>query len=93
MINFFNHSFLLTPRKSLHNSNFSKIGKMFKNISLICVAILVARLADAQNKGTNTQESTLSLPYETCTASGCTSQQGGVTMDGNWRWTHKVNTT
>jgi len=54
---------------------------------------LAAHLADAQNKGSQTQESTLTLPYETCTASGCTSQNGGVTMDSNWRWTHKTGET
>ena len=63
---------------------------MFRKLSLIFVAVLVARLANAQNKGSQTQETTLSLPYETCTSSGCQTQQGGVTMDSNWRWTHKV---
>ena len=63
---------------------------MFRKISLICVAVLVAHI-HAQKKGTLTQELTLDLPYETCTASGCQQQKGGVTMDSNWRWTHKVN--
>jgi len=63
---------------------------MFRKLSLVCVAVLVAQLANAQHKGTLTQESTLSLPYETCTSSGCQEQKGGVTMDSNWRWTHKV---
>ena len=62
---------------------------MFRKISLICVAVLVAHI-HAQKKGTLTQELTLDLPYETCTASGCQQQKGGVTMDSNWRWTHKV---
>ena len=62
---------------------------MFRKISLVCVAFLVAQIY-AQHKGTLTQEKTLDLPYETCTASGCNQQKGGVTMDGNWRWTHKV---
>ena len=64
---------------------------MFRKLSLVCVAVLVAQLANAQHKGTLTQESTLSLPYETCTSSGCQEQKGGVTMDGNWRWTHKAS--
>ena len=55
----------------------------------MCVAILVA--VNAQHKGTNTPEVTLRLPWETCSSSGCRTQQGGVTMDGNWRWTHKVD--
>merc|ERR1712126_405860 len=66
-----------------------KIGKMFRKISLVCVAVLVAQIY-AQHKGTLTEERTLDLPYSTCTSSGCTEQKGGVTMDGNWRWTHKV---
>ena len=64
---------------------------MFRKVSLVCVAVLVAQLANAQHKGTNTQEKTLDLPYETCTASGCQQQKGGVTMDSNWRWTHTVS--
>lgn len=55
----------------------------------MCVAFLLA--VKAQHKGTNTPEVTLRLPWETCSSSGCRTQQGGVTMDGNWRWTHKVN--
>ena len=62
---------------------------MFRKISLVCVAVLVAQIY-AQHKGTLTEERTLDLPYSTCTSSGCTEQKGGVTMDGNWRWTHKV---
>ena len=56
---------------------------------MICAAFLLA--VKAQHKGTNTPEVTLRLPWETCSSSGCRSQQGGVTMDGNWRWTHKVD--
>ena len=55
----------------------------------MCTAFLLA--VDAQHKGTNTPEVTLRLPWETCSSSGCRTQQGGVTMDGNWRWTHKVD--
>ena len=55
----------------------------------MCTAFLLA--VNAQHKGTNTPEVTLRLPWETCSSSGCRTQQGGVTMDGNWRWTHKVD--
>lgn len=58
----------------------------------LCLLALVGHMVHAQNKGTNTQETTLQLPYETCTTSGgCKTEQGGVTIDGNWRWTHKVD--
>merc|ERR1712018_809611 len=85
-----NHSPLLALTTcSLPLQFLEKIGKMFRKISLVCVAFLVAQIY-AQHKGTLTEEKTLDLPYSTCTSSGCTEQKGGVTMDGNWRWTHKV---
>jgi cellulose 1,4-beta-cellobiosidase len=58
----------------------------------LLISLCLLGLASAQNMGTNTEEVTLELPYETCTTDGgCVAQKGGITMDGNWRWTHKVD--
>eukprot|EP00939_MAST-03C_sp_MAST-3C-sp1_P001629 g1629.t1 len=47
----------------------------------------------AQQKGTQKENVNLPLTFETCTAPGsCSSSQGKVTLDSNWRWTHKVGT-
>lgn len=58
--------------------------------TILRVALLVAA-AVSQQIGTNTAENHPSLSYQTCTKSGgCTTNQGSVTLDGNWRWTHTV---
>jgi len=41
-----------------------------------------------QGTGTLTPENQPSLQYQTCDSSGCTSSQGTVTIDANWRWIH-----
>jgi cellulose 1,4-beta-cellobiosidase len=59
------------------------------------VAILLCTLlpmAFGQQVGTNTAEQHLPLPLQVCSGPGsCTSEQTTVTIDSNWRWTHKVN--
>merc|ERR1712018_650976 len=61
--------------------------KMFKQVVVGLSAIFV--LANAQHKGEMTPEEVPPMTYETCkTDGGCTVQQGGITMDENWRWTH-----
>ena len=63
---------------------------MFWKISFAFCALLLA--ANAQHKGEMTPEETLEMIWETCkSGSGCTKQTGGITMDGNWRWTHIVS--
>lgn len=47
----------------------------------------------AQQVGTSDPETHPSLPMETCSASGCTAEATKVTVDANWRWTHKVGTS
>ena len=64
---------------------------MFRKIHLLLCVILVGHLVESQHQGKNTPEETLELPWEICkNGGGCIRQQGGVTIDGNWRWTHKV---
>ena len=60
---------------------------MFKQAVVGVCALFM--LANAQHKGEMTPEETPPMTYETCTTDGgCAVQQGGITMDGNWRWTH-----
>merc|ERR1719393_1203633 len=59
-------------------------------------AFVAANLAlvAAQQKGSQTSENHPSLSWSTCTAPGqCQSEQGKVTIDANWRWTHKKGET
>ena len=50
---------------------------------------LVAQTS-AQQVGTNTAEVHPPLPYQKCTASGCTTVDTSVVIDANWRWIHNV---
>merc|ERR1712048_1126059 len=49
--------------------------------------------AHAQHAGNLKQENNPALSYSTCDESGCQSQQRSVTIDSNWRWTHKRGQT
>ncbi|KAL2868917.1 glycoside hydrolase family 7 protein [Aspergillus lucknowensis] len=46
--------------------------------------------AHAQKVGTQQEETHPSLTWQTCTSSGCTTEQGEVVIDANWRWLHTV---
>ncbi|KAJ5469202.1 hypothetical protein N7475_006954 [Penicillium sp. IBT 31633x] len=47
--------------------------------------------AQAQQVGTNTAEVHPSLTWQKCTTGGsCTTQNGKVVVDANWRWVHKT---
>lgn len=46
--------------------------------------------AAAQQAGTLNENYLMPLPIEECTASGCTSKHTKLSLDSNWRWTHKV---
>lgn len=51
----------------------------------------VAALATAQQPGHQKQSGSLPISYSTCTtAGGCQSESGGVILDSNWDWVHKV---
>eukprot|EP01062_Namystynia_karyoxenos_P003738 TRINITY_DN11328_c0_g2_i1.p1 TRINITY_DN11328_c0_g2~~TRINITY_DN11328_c0_g2_i1.p1 ORF type:complete len:515 (+),score=178.45 TRINITY_DN11328_c0_g2_i1:83-1627(+) len=63
---------------------------------MLRAAALAAALhvAAAQQVGTQTAERHPQLSVQQCTkASGCSQQQKSVTIDANWRWTHKVGST
>ncbi|KAH9920229.1 glycoside hydrolase [Epithele typhae] len=44
----------------------------------------------AQQAGTSTTETHPPLQWSQCTSSGCTTVQGSVVLDANWRWVHNV---
>lgn len=45
----------------------------------------------AQQAGKAKKEEHLPLTLSDCTATGCKGQDTSVTLDANWRWTHKVD--
>lgn len=62
-------------------------------MSFSASAITLATLAvavSAQQVGTNQAEVHPALPYQKCTASGCTTVNTNVVLDANWRWVHNV---
>ena len=61
---------------------------MFRATALSAFVYLAA--VTAQQAGTQTAETHPSLTWSQCTSSGCTSVQGSVTLDANWRWVHDV---
>jgi len=60
---------------------------------LLLVSFLLGYVL-SQQVGTNTAENHPQLSVQYCTGQGqCQSQSGAVTIDSNWRWTHKVGTS
>ena len=54
------------------------------------IAALVAA-ATAQKVGSETAETHPKMTWQTCTADGtCTTFNGEVVLDANWRWLHEV---
>ncbi|KAI5897367.1 glycoside hydrolase family 7 protein [Schizophyllum commune H4-8] len=62
---------------------------MFSLTALTALSLFAG--AHAQQVGTLQSETHPSLTYQTCTSSGCTSHNGKVVLDSNWRWTHITN--
>lgn len=61
--------------------------------SKIALASLFAAVY-GQQIGTYQTETHPTLTWQSCTAKGsCTTNQGSVVLDGNWRWTHGVGTS
>ncbi|KAH9123621.1 hypothetical protein LEN26_009891 [Aphanomyces euteiches] len=54
------------------------------------LATALVAFSNAQQVGTSTPEVHPSLPSQTCTASGCTTENTKIVLDANWRWTHNV---
>ncbi|KAE9394126.1 glycoside hydrolase family 7 protein [Gymnopus androsaceus JB14] len=64
---------------------------MFRSAALISFAFFA--VAYGQQIGTLTPEVHPPLTWETCTASGCTTVDGSVVVDANWRYLHQVGST
>lgn len=57
------------------------------------VLLLVLVSVQGQHAGTQQKEEHPQFSIQQCTSPYvCTSESGGLVMDGNWRWTHKVGT-
>ncbi|KAG9407784.1 hypothetical protein AC1031_021024 [Aphanomyces cochlioides] len=54
------------------------------------LATALVAFSNAQQVGTSKPEVHPSLPSQTCTASGCTTENTKIVLDANWRWTHNV---
>ncbi|OKL59304.1 1,4-beta-D-glucan cellobiohydrolase B [Talaromyces atroroseus] len=65
---------------------------MLQKAVLITSTLLAT--ARAQQVGTYTAETHPSLTWQTCTsANECTTVDGSVVIDANWRWIHSVNSS
>ena len=62
---------------------------MLDQLALAALAFGAGALA--QQAGTLTAENHPSMPWSSCTASGCTQQKGTVVLDSNWRWLHSTS--
>ncbi|KAF9265894.1 glycoside hydrolase [Marasmius fiardii PR-910] len=64
---------------------------MFPKASLLSLALLAIG-ALGQQVGTNTAENHPKITWSQCATSGtCTTQQGSVVLDSNWRWLHSTD--
>ncbi|KAF9485718.1 cellobiohydrolase I [Pholiota conissans] len=62
---------------------------MFNKAALVAFSLIA--MACGQQVGTLTAETHPALPWQSCTASGCTTQSAGkVVLDSNWRWLHST---
>ncbi|KAF2136299.1 glycoside hydrolase family 7 protein [Aplosporella prunicola CBS 121167] len=50
-----------------------------------------AAMAAGQQVGTQKAEVHPSMSWQQCTSSGCTTKNGKVVIDSNWRWVHTVD--
>jgi cellulose 1,4-beta-cellobiosidase len=64
---------------------------MFRSSALLSFAFFA--VAYGQQIGTLTPETHPPLTWETCTASGCTTESSSVVIDANWRYLHIVGGT
>jgi len=53
-------------------------------------ALAVFATVEAQRVGTLKEEKAPELSYSYCDSSGCSKKKRSVTIDSNWRWTHKT---
>lgn len=59
---------------------------------IVALFAAVASTVSAQQVGTQTTETHPKLTWKQCSAGGsCTTKNGEVTIDSNWRWVHDKN--
>ncbi|KAG8962772.1 Exoglucanase 1 [Tulasnella sp. 419] len=63
---------------------------MFRPTALASLSALVSAVY-AQQVGTLQAESHPPLTWQTCTSSGCTTINGAIALDSNWRWLHTTS--
>ncbi|KAL7928143.1 Exoglucanase 1 [Trichoderma chlorosporum] len=63
---------------------------MYQKLAAISAFLVAVR---AQSACTLTAETHPALTWQKCTSSGCTTQNGQVVLDANWRWTHALSST
>jgi len=51
--------------------------------------LAILATVEAQRVGTLKEEKAPELSYSYCTSKGCSKKKRSVTIDSNWRWTHK----
>ena len=59
--------------------------------SAIALAALLLGITSAQQVGTLTAEVHPPLTWQTCTSGGCTTNNGKIVLDSNWRWLHSTS--
>ncbi|KIY68497.1 carbohydrate-binding module family 1 protein [Cylindrobasidium torrendii FP15055 ss-10] len=64
---------------------------MFNKVALIASTLFA--VVYGQQVGTLTTETHPSLPIQSCSASGCTTESTKITLDANWRWLHSTNSS
>ena len=53
--------------------------------------LVIAAIATAQQSGGQKKNAHPQMSWQQCTkAAGCTVQQGAISIDSNWDWTHKL---
>ncbi|KAH9119813.1 hypothetical protein AeMF1_007713, partial [Aphanomyces euteiches] len=72
----------------IHCVDNKSIMKAAATIAYLATALVA--FSAAQQVGTSKPEVHPSLPSQTCTASGCTTENTKIVLDANWRWTHNV---
>ncbi|CAK4303539.1 unnamed protein product, partial [Aphanomyces euteiches] len=72
----------------IHCVDNKSIMKAAATIAYLATALVA--FSNAQQVGTSTPEVHPSLPSQTCTVSGCTTENTKIVFDAIWRWTHNV---
>ncbi|KAI0477685.1 glycoside hydrolase [Xylariaceae sp. FL0804] len=65
---------------------------MFTKAAALAAALSAAKSVSAQQAGTLTTETHPTMTWQNCTSAGsCTTENGQITIDANWRWVHDTS--